>query len=163
MILHQTGAIAVCLRRLWKLKRTGWRPAHGTVLDIGCGLGEVAAWFSERTYATVAIDIAESAVRKGRTMHVHLPSPPEYLALAIAPDDRLTGNTTFLSIVAALHQIPREEIPNYVRNISYVAAPDARMLLFVKAFRDGQSSRRPRRKAVPSSVGQQGLCWVFYH
>lgn len=117
---------------------TGWLPAHGAVLDIGCGLGEVAAWFSERAYTTVAIDISKSAVRKGRMKHKHLSSPPELIVLDICaarPPDRQYG---ILIDRGCLHQIPREEIPNYVRNVAQVAGPSARMLLFVKAFRNGQ-------------------------
>jgi SAM-dependent methyltransferase len=118
---------------------TGWLPADGAVLDIGCGLGEVAAWFSERAYTTVAIDIAESAVRKGRTMHKHLSSPPEFIVLDICAGQPPDRQYKIIIDRGCLHQIPREEISNYVRNITHVAAPDARMLLFIKAFREGQT------------------------
>jgi len=140
---------------------TGWLPAHGTVLDIGCGLGEVAAWFSERAYATVAIDIAEAAVRKGRTMHVHLPSPPEYLALDICAGRPPNRQYNILIDRGCLHQIPREEIPNYVRNITNVAAPDARLLLFVKAFRDGLPFGDPAERQRQTAWVSKAFAGVF--
>ena len=148
-------------REIVEALETGWLPAQGTVLDIGCGLGEVAAWFSERAYVTVAIDIAEAAVRKGRAMHMHLPSPPEYFAMDICagrPPDR---QYNILIDRGCLHQIPREEIPNYVRNISSVAAPDARMLLFVKAFRDGQPFGDPSERLRQTARVSKAFAGVF--
>jgi SAM-dependent methyltransferase len=127
--------------------KTGWLPAQGTVLDIGCGLGEIAAWFSEHGYRAVAVDIAESAVAKGRKMHSHLSRPPEYLALDICAEQPPNRQYNILIDRGCLHQIPSEEIPNYVRNIAAVAAPDARLLLFMKAFRDGQPFGDPSEKA----------------
>jgi SAM-dependent methyltransferase len=127
--------------------QTGWLPAQGAVLDIGCGLGEIAAWFAERGYKAVAFDIAESAASKGREMHKHLPSPPEYMALDICAEKPPDRQYNILIDRGCLHQIAPEEMPKYVRNIAAVSAPDARFLLFVKAFRDGRPFGDPAEKA----------------
>lgn len=130
--------------------RTGWLPPKGSVLDIGCGLGEIAAWFAERGYKSVAFDISESAVRKGRELHKHLPSPPEYLALDINAAQPPDLQYDILVDRGCFHQISPVEIPNCVRNLAAVCAPDARLLLFVAAFRNGIAFGDPaeRRRKV---------------
>jgi len=34
----------------------GWLSAEGPVLDIGCGLGDISAWFAQRGYRTLGFD-----------------------------------------------------------------------------------------------------------
>ena len=114
---------------------TGWFPAEGTALDIGCGLGEIAAWFVQRGYAAVGFDIAESAIRKARDMHKHMPLQPLYVTRDISADAPPNRQYNILVDRGCLHQIPENLIPSYVRNITAVAAPDARLLLFAKAYR----------------------------
>lgn len=127
--------------------KTGWLPAQGTVLDIGCGLGEVAAWFAERNYKAVAFDIAQSAIEKGRKMHSHMPSPPEYFAFDICAAQPPNRQYNIFIDRGCLHQIPASIVPDYVRNVSAVSAPDAKLLLFMKAFRNGQTFGDPTEKA----------------
>jgi len=116
---------------------TGWFPAEGTALDIGCGRGEIAAWFAQRGYSAVGFDIAESAVRKAREMHKHMPLQPLYVTRDISAQTPPNRQYNILVDHGCLHQVPENLIPDYVRNIATVAAPDARLLLFVKAYRKG--------------------------
>lgn len=44
----------------------GWLPSNGNVLDIGCGEGAIAHWFSIHGYNAVGIDISEAAIEKAR-------------------------------------------------------------------------------------------------
>lgn len=117
----------------------GWFAPGAPTLDIGCGEGDVAAWLAQQGHPTVGLDIAPAAIARARRRHPEIPGRLEFMALDIcnqAPPNRRYG---VLIDRGCLHTIAPPDRPDYVRNISEVAAPDARLLLFVKAFRKGKS------------------------
>ena len=140
---------------------TGWFPAEGTALDIGCGLGEIAAWFVQRGYAAVGFDIAESAIRKAREMHRHMPLQPLYVTRDISAEAPPNRQYNILVDRGCLHQIPKNLIPSYVRNITAVAAPDARFLLLVKAYRKGIPYGEPAERQKQVGCVRAALEGVF--
>lgn len=118
--------------------KDGWLPPPGPVLDIGCGLGEVAAWFGAQGYEALGIDIAPSAIFRAREMHAPLPFNLEFMAL-----DACRGplpNRQFRIFIdrGCFHTIQPAMRASYTRALAAVAAPGARMLLFVRAFRHGK-------------------------
>lgn len=127
----------------------GWFPAGATVLDVGCGQGEVAAWLAERGFRVLGIDIAAAAIARAQSRYGALPGL-EFLThdiCAAAPPGR---GCRVLIDRGCLHQITDEDAPHYRRNLSAVAAPDARLLLFMKAFRraaPGDPAERSRHVA----------------
>jgi hypothetical protein len=75
-------------------------------------------------------------VQKARKRHAPLPPNLEFMTLDACegpPPDRSYG---ILIDRGCLHTIPEELRPEFVRNITAFAAPGARMLLFMKAFRE---------------------------
>jgi SAM-dependent methyltransferase len=112
---------------------TGWLPDHGRMLDLGCGRAEIAAWFAERGYQATAIDIAQGALDQAAAKHAGVFI--EYIAMNLCTQT-LPGRTfDFLIDRGCLHQLPPNLVTDYVRNLSAMAAPRAKMLLFMKAFR----------------------------
>jgi len=112
--------------------KEGWFAPGSPALDIGCGEGEVAAWLAEQGHPAVGLDIAQAAIARARRRHPEIPGRLEFLALDMcsqAPPDRRYG---VLIDRGCLHTIAPADRPDYVRNLSKVAAPDARLLLFVK-------------------------------
>ena len=117
---------------------SGWLPATGRMVDLGCGTAEIAAWFAERGYRATAIDIAQAAVDRAAEKHAALADAMEFVALDLSMQS-LPGRTFDILIDrGCLHQIPQPLIGDYVRNIASMAAPGAKMILFMKAFRDGR-------------------------
>jgi hypothetical protein len=94
-------------------------------------------------------------------MHKYLSSPPEFITLDICAGQPSNRQYKILIDRGCLHQIPQEEISNYVRNITHVAAPDARMLLFVKAFRDGQPFGDLAERQRKIAWGSKAFAGVF--
>ena len=50
----------------------GFDPRGKTILDIGCGLGDLVSWLDQRTngdFRYIGVDIAEKLIRDARTKH----------------------------------------------------------------------------------------------
>jgi len=139
----------------------GWLPAKGVVLDIGCGLGEIAAWFSSRNYQSVGIDIAQAAIDKACNLHVHLHPLPAFFVVDICATQPPNLPYNILIDRGCLHQIAPKDRPNYIRHLAAVIAPDARMLLFIKAFRSGQALDDAKEIAFQTGWVQETFAEIF--
>ncbi|MFM7086632.1 MAG: class I SAM-dependent methyltransferase [Cyanobium sp.] len=145
--------------------QSGWCPARGWVLDVGCGLGEVTAWFAHQGFRATGIDFPE-AIEKAAQRHAAFLAPSSGSGMAVGggdpeADGLLSGawaSDAALQFMAldicaeevpplqfdvlidrgCLHAIPLFLHDHYVRNMAALAAPGAKMLLFIKAFRKGQ-------------------------
>ncbi len=115
----------------------GWFPAGQPALDIGCGQGEVVAWLADRSFPSLGVDIAPAAIKRARSRYGEIPGRQEYLALDICARTPSDHQFAILIDRGCFHQIPDIDLPSYVQNILSVSVPDARLLLFVKAFRAG--------------------------
>jgi len=121
----------------------GWLSRASPALDIGCGQGEIVGWLAAQGFFAVGVDIAEAAVARARALHPPIPGKIEFHAVDLceqSPPDHGYGT---LIDRGCFHQIPSADWPAFVRNLLRVSACDARMILLVKAFREGQSLGDP--------------------
>ena len=117
---------------------SGWLPANGRVIDLGCGTADISAWFAGRGYEVTAVDIAQAALDRAAARHGALSASIELVAADLCGQS-LPGRTFDILVDrGCLHQIPLNLTADYVRNISSIAAPGAKLLLFMKAYRDGR-------------------------
>ena len=114
---------------------SGWLRAGGRVLDVGCGLGEIAAWFARKGHETLGVDFAPSAVARASEMHAPLPPNLEFMTLDATRDPLPDRQFDILIDRGCFHSISPALVRTYTRNVASVAAPGGRMLLFIKAFR----------------------------
>lgn len=119
--------------------KSGWLPSGGRVLDVGCGVGEVAAWFAQRGYETLGVDIAHAAINKARTRYMNTGIPLEFSVLDVSDTPPPDRQYNIIIDRGCLHQIAPALLENYITNLTQVCAPNAKMLLFIKAFREGQT------------------------
>lgn len=115
----------------------GWFPKKGRVIDIGCGEGEIAAWFSSRGYAALGLDIAPPVIEAARAKHINVENQHTLNFLSLDITETIPPNLAFDIVIdrGCMHAIHPALVKNYVRNLSAVCSPDARMLLFIRAFR----------------------------
>ena len=131
----------------------GWLPRSGRVVDLGCGTAEIAAWFASRGYQATGIDIAQAAVDRAAAKHGDLSKSMEFIAVDLCSHALPGRQFDILVDRGCLHQIPPNLVPDYVRNVRSIAAPGAKLMLFSKAFRDGN------RFGDPEEVREQ-TDWV---
>jgi SAM-dependent methyltransferase len=116
---------------------TGWFAPGRPALDIGCGQGDVAAWLAERGFPAVGVDMATAAVARARALHTETPGRLEFTVRDLcrqAPPDR---QYAVLVDRGCFHQVPVHDRSPFIANLVAVCAQDARLLLFLPAFRRG--------------------------
>jgi 2-polyprenyl-3-methyl-5-hydroxy-6-metoxy-1,4-benzoquinol methylase len=118
-----------------ELAQSGVLPVNGRVLDIGCGLGEIAAHFAEHGHQAMGIDLAETAVAEARSRHSGYDNL-EFKAADITDIDSL-GDSRFDILIdrGCLHTIPESLIPDYVNSVSKLSSENAHLIIFTRAFR----------------------------
>jgi SAM-dependent methyltransferase len=123
--------IAASLRTL--IEGTGDSPALAAVsaLDVGCGTGDTSIYLAQHGWQVTGVDFVPKAVKKARA---------KAAAAGVSVDFR-HGDATRLSseglgtgfglIVdqGCLHGMSGDDRDRYVREVTAVAAPDARLLL----------------------------------
>ena len=115
----------------------GWLAPGSHVLDAGCGEGIVADWLAQHGFTALGVDIAPSAIERARTMHAESAS----LRFGVvdlrkgAPE----GEKPFDVVIdrGCFHQMRDDDLEPYTRNLTAACAPDARMMIFYRAYRRG--------------------------
>jgi len=122
------------------LLQNGWFSSNGIVLDIGCGEGVIAHWFAKLGYESVGIDISESVINKAAADLIDDSTKDllEFHAMDITESSPPNKQYDILIDRGCLHAIHPLVIKNYVKNISMVSAQGAKLLIFIRAFRDGR-------------------------
>ena len=108
-------------------------PPQGTVLDVGCGSGDLAIHISERGIAALGIDFVEEAVRQAQSKKAALPREVAKrlgfrVADALCPS--LLGQT-FGAVVDSgfYHLFDPEQCERYVGELGRVLRPGGRCYL----------------------------------
>jgi cyclopropane fatty-acyl-phospholipid synthase-like methyltransferase len=128
----------------------GWFPPGAPALDIGCGEGDVAAWLAARGFPALGIDNSSAAIDRARRRHDRARAPVEFRRLDICAAPPAAGRFGALVDRGCFHTIGERDARAYARNVALAAREGARLLLFVKAFREGSAFGDPaeRERAV---------------
>ena len=117
-------------------------------LDIGCGEGEIVAWLAKQGFPTLGIDIAEAAIQRARNRFGESAGQQEFRQLNICITAPTWSGRKFTNLIdrGCFHQIPHGDLSTYAQNIANASSSDARLLLFVKAFRDGETGEAEQNR-----------------
>lgn len=107
----------------------------GSALDLGCGTGDSSIYLAQHGWKVTGVDFVPKALDKARAKAGNL--PVDFVRADVTRLSQTGIGTGFQLIVdnGCLHNMSDVDRDAYVREVSAVAAPDAR--LFVVAFRPG--------------------------
>ena len=106
-----------------------WFPPQATLLDIGCGSGEIAAWLAEQNFQVIGVDFSPSAITLASTTYREHPGTLSFQVINICRDVPPAPYCTALFDRGCLHGLPKTLYPDYARTVAAWALPDARFLL----------------------------------
>jgi SAM-dependent methyltransferase len=114
---------------------SGWFPAGGSALDLGCGEGDVTHWLSEQGFPSLGVDFAGAAIERARARYGEVAGRREFLVLDIVREALPDRRYAVVVDRGCFHAVKRANATRYVRNVAQMCAPGARFLLFISAFR----------------------------
>ncbi|WP_322857142.1 class I SAM-dependent methyltransferase [Mycobacterium shigaense] len=107
----------------------------GSALDLGCGTGDSSIYLAQHGWKVTGVDFVAQALDRARAKAADL--PVDFVGADVTRLSQAGIGTGFGLIVdnGCLHNMSDGDRDAYVREVSAVAAPDAR--LFIVAFRPG--------------------------
>lgn len=97
---------------------SGWFPPDASLVDIGCGSGEIAAWLATKNFQVMGIDYASSAIERAKSKHGEIPGKLEFKTIDICADS--FGGTQFNALIdrGCFHTIPKAFHSDYVNSVA---------------------------------------------
>lgn len=109
----------------------------GQALDVGCGTGDCAIYLAQHGWTVTGVDYVDKPLKKARAKARTAGVSVDFARADVTQLSRSGIGTGFQLIVdnGCIHNMSGGDREAYVREVSAVAAPDAR--LFVVAFPPG--------------------------
>ncbi|BCZ22917.1 class I SAM-dependent methyltransferase [Mycobacterium senriense] len=113
----------------------------GSALEVGCGTGDCAIYLAQHGWNVTAVDFVAKPLERARAKARAAGAAVEFVQADVTQLSRTGIGANFELIVdnACLHNMSDADRDAYVREITAVAAPDARLLIvaFVPGGRVG--------------------------
>ena len=123
--------IGLCLRDL--VEGTDGTPAltSGTALDVGCGTGDCAIYLAQLGWKVTGVDYVAKPLEKARDKADAAEVSVDFVRADVTQLSRAGIGTGFELIVdnGCLHNMSVGDREAYVREVTAVAAPDARLVI----------------------------------
>ncbi|MCT7989006.1 class I SAM-dependent methyltransferase [Laspinema olomoucense] len=113
----------------------GWFLPESSVLDIGCGSGEIAAWLAKQNFKVLGIDFSLSAIKQAKSEYPEVPGKLEFQTVDICRQPSPLPRFNAAIDRGCFHVIPKSLALDYVKNIASWLMPEARFLLLFKVVK----------------------------
>ncbi|WAT18937.1 class I SAM-dependent methyltransferase [Aurantiacibacter sp. MUD11] len=109
-----------------------------SIIEFGCGQGEIAAFFADKGHRVVALDIAPPAIERARRRYGDAPASPHFLAGDVCRKLPIDDAFDCAFDRGCYHTLrSATERSAYLRNLLSILKPSGRFLLLHKtAFRE---------------------------
>jgi SAM-dependent methyltransferase len=121
-----------------------WFPPGASVLDIGCGSGEIAAWLAAQGHDVMGIDFSGAAIARARAEHGEA-RRLTFEEVDICEDVPRGGPFGALLDRGCLQGVSAAAKSKYVRNAAAAAKPGAPFLLLHRLLADTEETVRDLR------------------
>ena len=133
--------LAQSLRDLVEGTRDAAGLPAGRALEVGCGTGDCSIYLAQHGWQVTAVDFVAKPLERARAKASAAGAAVEFLRADVTQLSRAGIGANFELIVdnGCLHNMSDPDRDSYVREITAVAAPDARLLIvaFVPGGRFG--------------------------
>lgn len=122
----------------------------GHLLDLGCGLGNNAAYFSSKGFDITGIDISETAILHAKSLFQEKKLKGNFFELDLCKLLALPKNTYDLAYdVEVLHHIFPSNRETYVRNVNDLLKPNAYYLSICFSEKDENFGGKGKFRDTP--------------
>lgn len=123
--------LAQSLRDLVEGTRDAGALPAGSALEVGCGTGDCSIYLAQRGWQVTAIDFVAKPLERARAKASAAGAAVDFLRADVTQLSRAGIGANFELIVdnGCLHNMSDADRDSYVREISALAAPDARLLI----------------------------------
>ena len=117
--------------RLVSLMEGEDRLPPGRALDLGCGTGDMTIYLARHGWDVTGVDFVERALRRARAKAASAGASPRFVRADVTRLSTSGVGSGFQLLLdgGCLHGLPDEARSAYVREVSGIAAPGARLLL----------------------------------
>ena len=143
------------LARLRELFEGPQAPAPGRALDLGCGMGRASIYLAQQGWKVTGVDAVERALSVARSRAARAGVNVEFVHGDITDLDRagVIGPFDLFLDLGCFHILSDQERGLYNENITHVAAPAARLILFaLSPSKSILGPRGARRQDIERSV-----------
>ena len=105
--------------------------ARGTALDLGCGTGDNCIYLAKQGWQVTGVDFVAKAVDKARAKAAASKVAAKFARADVTrlSSEGVGSNFDLIVDNGCLHGMSADDRDSYVREVSAVAAPNARLLL----------------------------------
>jgi SAM-dependent methyltransferase len=119
---------------------SGWLSTGCSVLEIGCGAGQGAAWLARQGFAVTGIDISATAINRAQS---NFRGQSGLTFCQADATGRNTLNRAFDAIIdsGCLHQLPAEHKPRYLESVLAWSRPQTKFIILVHCIEQTPADR----------------------
>jgi cyclopropane fatty-acyl-phospholipid synthase-like methyltransferase len=111
----------------------GWLPRGSTILEIGCGAGQGAAWLMQKGFKVTGIDVSPTAIERAHRDFGSQQGPvfEVFDVGSIDRSDLFRGGFDVIIDSGCFHILDVKEYEGYLHNVTSWSRPGTRFLLMV--------------------------------
>jgi SAM-dependent methyltransferase len=129
-----------------------WFPPGSSIVDIGCGSGEIAAWLSQQNYQATGFDFSQSAIDIAKKTYGKIQNQLEFKVVDICRDVAVAPKFDAFFDRGCFHTIPKNFSQDYVKTIISYARMKAKFLLLYATNKDGKQGETQEEKMRQNSI-----------